>query len=101
MHAPVAESVDALDLKSNREQSRCQFKSGLEHFLKDSRMWVFFYVQTFLPVQLRSKLLRIQAHTLQQSVSGAFCKVWPGAFLKRLTNVGLFLCPDIPSSSAT
>ena len=51
-----------------------------------------FYIQTFLPVQLRSKLLRIQAHTLQQSFSGSFCKVWPGAILKRLTNVGLFLC---------
>ena len=38
----MAESVDALDLKSNREQSRCQFKSGLEQILKDSLWWVFF-----------------------------------------------------------
>ena len=40
--APVVESVDTLDLKSNEGQTSYQFKSGLEHTLKGSVAGPFF-----------------------------------------------------------
>lgn len=52
MFAPVAESVDALDLKSNWAYNPVPVQVWPGAILKDSRKWVFFSYKIYLKIKM-------------------------------------------------